>query len=52
VAISKDKVRANLVIEKDIKKQLEDIAVKETRSFNSLVVSVLKKYLESEGNND
>jgi len=47
MTISKNKVRANLVIERDIKKQLEDIAVKETRSFNSLVISVLKEYLES-----
>jgi len=49
MTISKNKVRANLVIERDIKKQLEDIAVKETRSFNSLVISVLKEYLDNEG---
>ena len=49
MTISKDKVRANLVIEKEFKKQLETIAKSQNRSFNNLVITVLKEYLENEG---
>jgi len=49
MTISKNKVRANLVIERDIKKQLEDIAVRESRSFNSLIIKIVKDFLELEG---
>ena len=47
MTISKDKVRANLVIEKELKKQIEVIAKSQNRSFNNLVITVLKEYLES-----
>jgi len=47
MAISKDKVRANLIINKELKKQLEEKAVKENRSFNNLVITLLENYLES-----
>jgi len=49
MTISKDKVRANLVIEKELKKQIEVIAKSQNRSFNNLVITVLKEYLENEG---
>lgn len=45
MAISKDKVRANLIIERDIKAQLEEIAKSKNRSFNNLVITVLMDYL-------
>ena len=46
MAISEDKVRANLIIEKDLKKQLEEIAKGKNRSFNNLVITVLMDYVE------
>jgi predicted HicB family RNase H-like nuclease len=46
MSISKDKVRANLIINKDLKKQLEGLAAKENRSFNNLVITILENYLK------
>lgn len=46
MSIREDKVRANLVIEKVLKKELEKIAAKENRSFNNLIVTVLKKLVD------
>lgn len=46
MSIREDKVRANLVIEKALKKELEKIAAKENRSFNNLIVTVLKKFVD------
>ena len=45
MSISKDKIRANLIIEKSLKKELEAIAAKENRSFNNLVATILKKFV-------
>ncbi len=45
MAICKDKVRTQLTIEKDLKKTLEEIAKNEERSFNNLVIKILKDYL-------
>lgn len=47
MSISKDKVRANLIIEKELKAQLEEIAKNENRSFNNLVITILKDYVSS-----
>jgi len=47
MGISKDKVRANLIINKELKKQLEELAIKENRSFNNLVITILENYLKS-----
>lgn len=47
MTISKEKVRANLIINKELKKQLEELAVKENRSFNNLVVTILENHLKS-----
>ena len=49
MSISKDKVRANLIINKELKKQLEELAIKENRSFNNLVVTILENYLAKKG---
>jgi predicted HicB family RNase H-like nuclease len=47
MSISKAKVRANLIIDKDLKKKLEEIAKSKNRSFNNLIITVLQDYLES-----
>jgi len=46
LSIGKDKVRSNLIIEKDMKKELEEIAKRQNRSFNNLVITILKEYVE------
>lgn len=47
MSISKDKVRSNLIINKELKKQLEELAVKKNRSFNNLVITILENHLKS-----
>ena len=47
MAISKDKTRTNITIEKDLKKELEDIAKEQNRSFNNLVITILKDFVVS-----
>ncbi|WP_288709943.1 DNA-binding protein [uncultured Clostridium sp.] len=46
MAVSKDKVRANLVINIELKKELEKIAKEEQRSFNNLVNKILSEYVK------
>lgn len=46
MAIGKDKTRTMLTIDKEFKKQLEQIAEKENRSLNNLIITVLKDYAE------
>ncbi|RYL86506.1 DNA-binding protein [Sporolactobacillus sp. THM19-2] len=36
-----------MTIEKDLKKELEQIAEEQNRSFNNLVITVLKRYADS-----
>lgn len=50
MTIGKDKTRTNITIPIKLKENLEDIAVKENRSFNNLVITVLKNF-ESSWNN-
>lgn len=47
MAIGKDKTRTQLTIEKDLKALLEQIAKDEERSFNNLVIKILKDYVDS-----
>jgi predicted HicB family RNase H-like nuclease len=47
MSISKDNTRTQITIPKDLKKQLEDKAKLENRSFNNLVITVLKNFIES-----
>lgn len=47
MSISKDKTRTQLTIEKDLKLTLEELAKKDERSFNSLVIKILKDYINS-----
>lgn len=43
---SEDKTRTNITIPKNLKTKLEEIAKKENRSFNNLVITVLQKFVE------
>ena len=45
MSISENKTRTNITISKDMKQQLENIAKSENRSFNNLVITVLKDYI-------
>ena len=45
MTISKDNTRTQLTISKELKKQLENIAKEQNRSFNNLVITILKNYL-------
>lgn len=46
MAINKEKkTRTALTIEKDLKATLEKIALKENRSLNNLIITVLKDYV-------
>lgn len=46
MAIGKDKTRTMLTIDKDFKKQLEQLAEQENRSLNNFIITVLKDYTE------
>lgn len=45
---SPDKTRTNITIEKELKAKLEELAKKENRSFNNLVVTILQKYIDDQ----
>ncbi len=45
MSISKDNTRTTLTISKDLKKQLEELAKNKNRSFNNLVITILKNHL-------
>ena len=45
MTISKDNTRTQLTISKELKKQLENIAKKQNRSFNNLVITILQNYI-------
>ena len=47
MAISKDKTRTNITIEKDLKAKLEQLAKEQNRSFNNLVITILKDYTDT-----
>jgi len=46
MAISKNNTRTQLTISKEMKKQLEDLAKIQNRSFNNLIVTILKEHLD------
>lgn len=43
--ISDLNTRTNITISKELKKQLEDIAKEQNRSFNNLVITILKNFV-------
>ncbi len=45
--ISENKVKTTIVMEKELKSTLEEIAKKEHRSFNNFMVSILYQYVEN-----
>ncbi len=47
MAISQDKVRTIITIPKDLKKELEKIAEQDNRSFNNLVIKILKDFVSN-----
>lgn len=46
--VAPNKTRTNITIEKELKYQLEEIAKKEGRSFNNLVINILKEYIKNQ----
>ena len=46
--VAPNKTRTNITIEKELKSQLEEIAKQEGRSFNNLVINILKEYMKNQ----
>lgn len=42
------KTRIALTIEKDLKKDLEQIALEQNRSLNNLITTILKEYMKQQ----
>lgn len=47
MAIAKTNTRTNITIPKGLKSQLEKIAKEQNRSFNNLVITILKEYVST-----
>lgn len=47
MAVGADKIRTNITFPRDLKEKLEEIAKRENRSFNNLVITILQKSVES-----
>lgn len=45
MSISKENIRTVLTISKELKSKLETIAKQENRSFNNLVITILKNFV-------
>ena len=45
MSISKNNTRTQLTISKDLKKELEIIAKEQNKSFNNLVITILKNFV-------
>lgn len=45
--ISNKNTRTNITIPKDLKTKLEELAKQDTRSFNNLVITILKDYADN-----
>lgn len=50
MSISKENIRTVLTISKELKSKLETIAKQENRSFNNLVITILKDYVAKREN--
>lgn len=46
--IAEDKIRTLITMPKELKAKLEEIADKENRTFNNLIVTILKRYAEKQ----
>ena len=47
MAVSEDKTRTIISLEKNLKTKLESLAKREERSFNNYVIKVLKDHVQS-----
>ena len=47
MSISKDNTRTNITIPKELKTKLEQLASEQNRSFNNLVITILKDYVST-----
>lgn len=47
MAVGEDKIRILITVPKEMKKELEVLAEKETRTVSNLIVSVLKEYINT-----
>ena len=45
--VAPNKTRTNITIEKELKSQLEEQAKKEGRSFNNLIINILKDHVQA-----
>lgn len=52
MAVSSDKTRTIISLEKDLKTKLESLASKEDRSFNNYVVKILKDHVQNMEDSD
>ena len=50
MAISDKNTRTNITFPKELKSKLEEIAKSQNRSFNNLVITILKEYSEKKEN--
>ena len=50
MTISKENVRTQLTINKELKKEIEKLALKDNRSFNNYIVTVLENHVKLTGN--
>ena len=48
MTVSKDSVRTNITISKQLKKDLEEFAKLDHRSFNNMVINILQNYVDGE----
>ena len=49
MTVSKENTRTNITISKEMKSELTEIAKSENRSFNNLVITILRDYLNNRG---
>lgn len=47
--ISKDKIRTNITFPKELKSKLEELAKKDGRSLNGMVIKILSDYVNGMG---
>ena len=45
--VAPNKTRTNITIEKELKSQLEEQAKKEGRSFNNLIINIIKDHVQA-----
>lgn len=48
MAVGEDKVRTNITFPKELKSELEELAKKDGRSLNNLVIKILSDFVESQ----